>query len=80
MSCIQFKELKRRGIVKSRTRLKTLQEDHGFPLGRLIGRNVRAWDEETEIDPWLKSRPTAPKSGTPKSKGRPRKAAATVEA
>jgi hypothetical protein len=79
MAFIQFKDLQRRGIVKSRARLKTLQKHHGFPLGRLIGDNVRAWDEETEINPWLESRPTAPKP-TPKSPGRPRKVATTVEA
>jgi hypothetical protein len=76
---IRYKHLKARGVVNSRAHLKTLQEKHGFPLGRLFGDNVRAYDEETEVNPWLESRPTAPKP-TPKSPGRPRKAAATVGA
>jgi hypothetical protein len=74
MAFVQFKVLKARGIAKSRGRLKTLQQKHGFPLGRLFGDNIRVWDEETEIEPWLESRPTALKTGTPKSPGRPRKA------
>jgi hypothetical protein len=80
MAFIRYKQLKARGIVNSRSHLKGLQENHGFPLGRLIGDNVRVFDEETEVEPWLKSRPTAPKP-TPKSPGRPRKAdTALVEA
>jgi hypothetical protein len=80
MRFLRFNDLRNRGIVNSRSHLKGLQDNYGFPLGRLIGPNVRAWEEETEINPWLASRPTAPKP-TPKSPGRPRKKAAhTAEA
>jgi hypothetical protein len=78
MAFIRYKHLKERGIVNSRAHLKTLQEKHGFSLGRLIGDNVRVWDEETEVEPWLENRPTAPKL-TPKSPGRPRKVSSVVE-
>jgi predicted DNA-binding transcriptional regulator AlpA len=79
MGYLRFNDLRARGIVKSRPALKGLQEKSGFPSGRLIGPNTRAWDEETEIAPWLASRPTAPKP-TPRSPGRPRKADTSVEA
>jgi hypothetical protein len=69
---LRFADLKARGIVRNRVTLKNLQLKCGFPLGQLTGPNTRTWDEETEIDPWLASRPTAPKP-TPKSPGRPRK-------
>jgi hypothetical protein len=67
---VRFDGLKARGIVKSRQELKILQEKWGFSRGRLIGPNTRAWDEETEIDPWLAACPTALKK-TPKSPGPP---------
>jgi hypothetical protein len=72
MGWLRFRDLKARGIVNSRQALKKLQEDYGFPLGRLIGENTRAWHEESELNPWLASRPTALKK-TAKSPGRPRK-------
>jgi hypothetical protein len=69
---LRFKDLRERGTVKSRAELKWLQENCGFPLGRMLGPNTRAWDEKTEIEPWEASRPTATKP-VPKSPGRPRK-------
>jgi hypothetical protein len=54
---LRFSDLQRRGIVKSWPQLKRMQEDHGFPPGRLITPNTRVWDEEEEIAPWLASRP-----------------------
>jgi hypothetical protein len=74
---LRYADLKRRGIVNNRATLKNWQKKYGFPLGKLIGPNTRVFDEEEEIDPWLATRPTAPKS-TPKPKrprGRPRKSA-----
>ena len=68
MAFIRYKQLKKK--------------NHGFPRGRLIGGNVRVFDEETEIESWLKSRPTAPKP-TPRGKwkrGRPKKATAPAGA
>lgn len=58
---LRFRDLKDRGIVKNRATLKNWQKTQGFPLGQLTGPNTRTWDNETEIDPWLRSRPTAKK-------------------
>jgi hypothetical protein len=54
---IRFRDLKARGIVDSWPQLKNIQEKHGFPLGRLLSPQVRVWDEQEEIEPWLASRP-----------------------
>jgi hypothetical protein len=54
---VRFKDLKADGIVDSRPQLKNLQETQGFPLGRLLSPQVRAWDYQEEIEPWLASRP-----------------------
>jgi hypothetical protein len=78
MGYLRFRDLRARGIVKSWPALKRLQERAGFPIGKLIGPNTRAWDEDKEINPWLDSRPTAAKP-VPKSPGRPRKAERTAE-
>jgi hypothetical protein len=71
---LRYVDLVDRGLFRNRQSLKNWQEKYGFPRGRLVG-NTRLWDEETEINPWLANRPTAPKT-TPKPKrprGRPRK-------
>ena len=68
---VRFADLKARGIVKNRTTLKDWIEKLGFPRGQMTGPNTRTWDDETEINPWLASRPTEPKP-TPRSPGRPR--------
>ena len=77
---LRYSDLKARGIVNNRVTLPNWIKKHGFPQGQMTGPNTRTWDEETEIKPWLASRPTALKP-VPKSPGRPRKAAdAGVEA
>jgi predicted DNA-binding transcriptional regulator AlpA len=55
---LRFRQLKERGVVGSWPQLKRLQEGQGFPPGRMLSPNVRAWTEE-EIDAWLASRPIA---------------------
>jgi predicted DNA-binding transcriptional regulator AlpA len=62
---LRFRDLKERGIVPSWTMLRIRIDQHGFPPGRMIGPNTRAWTEE-EIDVWVKSRPAA---GAPALKG-----------
>ena len=74
---LRFKDLKADGIVRSWAALKKLREKANFPPGALTGPNTRTWDKETEIDPWVASRPTAQKP-VPKSPGRPRKARFTT--
>ena len=69
---LRYTDLERDGLFKSRQQLKNAIDHLSFPPGRLISPNVRAWHKETEVDPWLDSRPVEPKP-TPKSPGRPRK-------
>lgn len=54
---LRFSDLEARGIVKSRVQLGNLIRNEGFPPGRLIGKNSRAWTPE-EISDWWESRPT----------------------
>jgi hypothetical protein len=54
---IRFQDLKARGIVASWPQLLNLQRKAGFPSGRMLSAQVRAWTEE-EIAEWLNSRPT----------------------
>jgi predicted DNA-binding transcriptional regulator AlpA len=60
MKVLRFADLKERGIVKSWPMLRRRIDKHGFPRGRMLGPNTRAWTEE-EIEAWLASRPTASK-------------------
>jgi hypothetical protein len=54
-------DLEAMGIVENWQTLRAWQKDPaiGFPLGRLLGPNSRRWHWQTEIAPWLASRPTA---------------------
>jgi hypothetical protein len=56
---LRFANLKANGIVSSWPQLRRLIELHGFPKGRLLSPNVRAWTGD-EIDEWRASRPTEP--------------------
>jgi hypothetical protein len=51
-------DLQRRGTVKSVQHRRKLQKEHNFPAGILIGRSRRF--ALSEIQGWLRSRPTAP--------------------
>jgi hypothetical protein len=67
---LRFRDLKERGIVHSWPQLKRLQAVHGFPLGRMLSQNIRAWTE-SEIDEWIASRPienSGPLRGASKAK------------
>jgi hypothetical protein len=80
---LRFRDLKERQIVDSWPQLGNLIEKQGFPRGRMLSANVRAWDEENEIEPWLASRPiagAAPRGAAKAGKGRPRKAEAAAKA
>jgi Prophage CP4-57 regulatory protein (AlpA) len=55
---LRFADLKDRGIVTSWPMLRRRIERDGFPLGRMLGPNTRAWSE-AEVEAWIKSRPTA---------------------
>ena len=53
---LRFGDLKARNVVKSWAQLKRLVENYGFPPGRMLSPNVRAWTDD-EIDEWLETRP-----------------------
>jgi predicted DNA-binding transcriptional regulator AlpA len=80
---LRFRDLKARGIANSWTMLKLRIERDGFPSGRMIGPNSRAWSEE-EIDDWYKSRPIAgpgaPRGAAKRNHERARKAESTTTA
>jgi hypothetical protein len=75
---LRYFDLVRLGIVKSRTGLQSLIIKHGFPRGQLTGPNSRTYGER-EVEVWLASRPTAPKS-TPSTKRRRKAESARAEA
>jgi hypothetical protein len=55
---LRFRDLKARNIVTSWPQLRRLQENAGFPLGRMLSPNTRGWTEK-EVDDWIASRPPA---------------------
>lgn len=65
---LRYPDLVAQGIVRSKMTLHRLIRDHGFPPGRLLTPNCRAWDED-EVAAWIATRPTATKANaTRKSK------------
>jgi hypothetical protein len=56
---VRFKDLKARGIVTSWPQLQRMQQEYGFPTGRLLGANMRAWTVE-EVEEWLSKCPFDP--------------------
>jgi len=70
---LRFRDLKERGIVNSWPMLRRCIERDGFPPGRMLGPNTRAWSE-VEIDAWLKHRPIAGPSPRGAAKSRRDKA------
>jgi hypothetical protein len=54
----RYAALKENGYVNSRADLRNKQEKQGFPAGRMIGANQRAWTSE-EVFAWWESRSSA---------------------
>ncbi|WP_373503647.1 helix-turn-helix transcriptional regulator [Aestuariivirga sp.] len=54
---LRFKDLKARGIVASWPSLRYKIDHNGFPPGRYIGPNSRAWTVE-EVQAWIDALPT----------------------
>lgn len=77
MHKLRFRDLQARGIVDSWAQLGNLIKRHNFPRGVMLSENVRVWDQEDEIEPWLESRPVAGPEprGAAKRKAEARKAA-----
>jgi predicted DNA-binding transcriptional regulator AlpA len=67
---LRFRDLVARGVVRNWVTLNNRINKFGFPPGRLIGPNARAWTE-AEVEAWIARQPTARKPAP----GRPRKAA-----
>jgi predicted DNA-binding transcriptional regulator AlpA len=61
MKLIRYTDLVAKGVVNSRMTLKRLIDLQGFPPGRLVTPNSRAWTED-EVDLWIDGRPTARKT------------------
>jgi predicted DNA-binding transcriptional regulator AlpA len=53
---LRYPDLVEAGVVTNRVTLGRMIKSQGFPAGRLLGFNTRAWTE-TEIREWLDSRP-----------------------
>jgi predicted DNA-binding transcriptional regulator AlpA len=78
---LRFRDLQQRGVVKSWPMLQRRVARDGFPRGRMLGPNSRAWTED-EIEKWLASRPVAgpaPRGVAKRRQGRPRKTVSTTE-
>jgi hypothetical protein len=54
---LRFNDLVEGKIVKNRQTLQNWKRRYGFPAGRLLSPNCRAWTPE-EIADWLASRPS----------------------
>ena len=55
---LRFADLRERGIVANWVTLRNWIAREGFPPGRKLGPNTRAWTED-EVAAWLNSRPAA---------------------
>ncbi|MGO9701435.1 MAG: hypothetical protein ACLPKT_23945 [Methylocella sp.] len=76
---VRFDDLRASGITDNWTHLTRLIDVEGFPPGRLISANLRAWTVD-EVQAWLASRPVARKKVTlPPSRRTKRKEAAAAE-
>jgi hypothetical protein len=69
---LRYTDLVDRGILNNRQTLKNWIKQQGFPAGRLIGPNSRAWSA-VEIERWLDSRPVHRRPTKPKGKRKTRK-------
>jgi predicted DNA-binding transcriptional regulator AlpA len=74
MAYRRYRDLVARGLVKNRATLRNRILKNGFPPGRLLGPNDRAWTDE-ELEEYEANRPVEPRAGNlppPPEKGRPR--------
>jgi hypothetical protein len=61
----RFRDLCEAGIVKNWPQLKSLVEDHGFPVGFQLSPNTRAWRVD-DVRQWLAARPVERKPLIPR--------------
>jgi predicted DNA-binding transcriptional regulator AlpA len=57
---VTYKELPNEGIKYSRVHLRRLIAKGLFPAPRQLSPNRQGWGRQTDIEPWKRSRPTAP--------------------
>lgn len=62
---VRFRDLRISGIADNWPQLLRLIEQHGFPSGRLLSPNVRAWTID-EVEAWVATRPIARKAVQPR--------------
>jgi hypothetical protein len=74
---LRFSDLKARNLFNNWPTLNERIKRDGFPPGRLIGPNMRAWTEE-EVADWLATRPTARKAPRGAAKAKAEAKAATA--
>jgi predicted DNA-binding transcriptional regulator AlpA len=60
MILLRYRDLVARGLFNSRMTMWRAIEQQGFPPGRLVTPNSRAWTE-VEVDQWVASRPSGKK-------------------
>jgi predicted DNA-binding transcriptional regulator AlpA len=65
MKLLRYPDLVAMGVVNSRPTLSRMIAGQGFPPGRLISPNARAW-EESEVIAWVRARPQERNYGSPK--------------
>jgi hypothetical protein len=58
VTLLRFADLKAGGVVRNWPTLRRWIEREGFPPGRRIAPNTRAWTP-AEIEGWIASRPSA---------------------
>jgi hypothetical protein len=68
----RFADLDAAGIVHNWPTLLRMVDEEDFPPGKMISRNVRAWEVD-EVRHWLGTRPTARKVVPPAKKPRRRR-------
>jgi predicted DNA-binding transcriptional regulator AlpA len=64
---LRFKDLRAAGITTNWPHLARLIDAEGFPPGRMLSRNLRAWTLE-EVQAWIASRPTVGKAAPARRK------------
>jgi hypothetical protein len=64
---VRFHDLVDANIVRNWPTLLRLIDTQGFPVGVMIGANVRAWPL-ADVEAWLAARPTARKIVAPKTR------------
>lgn len=63
---LRYKDLESMGIARSWTSLRYKIKHNGFPIGRYIGPNSRAWTVE-EVQSWIDALPSKKPARKPRA-------------